>query len=88
MNKDWMQRAACKDMSFPMFFDNDKGPMPNKIKKLCASCPVNLECLIEAIETDSEGIWAATSAKRRRMMDVKPLYEQLTIRLLEEAKAG
>lgn len=75
MNKDWMQKAACAGMTFHDFFDKDKGPTPNKLKKLCAACPVNLDCLIEAMETDSEGIWAGLSAKRRRTMDIGPLYE-------------
>jgi WhiB family redox-sensing transcriptional regulator len=62
----WWQRAACKGMDTRIFFV-PVGQTAHEAKAICATCPVQQECLDEAlIHNDPIGIWGGTSVKERR----------------------
>lgn len=66
LSSEWTRRAACRDtFSEEWFPANEKGSIPDRIKQLCAGCPVRIECLRYAIGTDSKGIWAGTNTAQR-----------------------
>lgn len=62
----WREAAAClgSDVSFFPSPEDVRGIA--KAKSICATCPVEDDCLAYAIATNqSEGIWGATTPKER-----------------------
>lgn len=48
-----------------VFFDDGRGSR-SAARRICTGCPVYTECLEYAVETDEQGVWAATSQRERR----------------------
>ena len=67
----WIQKAACRSLTLEesdsIFFPS-RGGKPTKAKKLCGSCPVQKECLDEAIRLKLEGFYAGTTFSERECM--------------------
>jgi WhiB family redox-sensing transcriptional regulator len=66
---DWISRAACKDYPTALFFpaehDDDETSGDNEIaKRICAGCPVQLECR-ESQFTDPYGVRGGLTAEER-----------------------
>ena len=86
---DWREEALCMRLGVPtdIFFD---GPMydPKTAKKLCASCPVRLECLEDQLQYEargtaqSAGIFGGLTASQRA-----PLRKKLQ-KAMGKAKKG
>lgn len=62
---DWRTEAACIGVEPETFF-----PPPNShanaAKRVCAGCPVQAECLAEAIRSDARhGVWGGLSEHAR-----------------------
>lgn len=83
------QQAACRDKDTQMFFV-DEGPISNRSVRLaiakavaiCNSCPVQSECLMNAVNNAEEfGIWGGTTSKER-----KPLLARKEKMDIEEAR--
>lgn len=56
----WRELAACLGMDPQIFFDID-----GEAEKVCAACPVRLNCLAYAVVTRTEfGIWGGVRASR------------------------
>lgn len=67
----WRDRAACRDSDPDLFFPaGSTGPALEEIraaKALCATCPVQDQCLAFALETNQDaGIWGGLSEDERR----------------------
>ena len=63
---DWTLEAACRGLD-PNIFYPERGASLEPAKKICASCPVRIECAQYAIDNgDKYGIWGGLSEKRRR----------------------
>jgi hypothetical protein len=65
MNGRWKDRAACRDR-----FDLDwlGETLPPECEALCAGCPVQRECLSEALSRPRDydpGVWGGTSPRER-----------------------
>lgn len=59
----WAERAACKGWT-ESFFTREVTVIA---RRLCASCPVDVECLRYALDNNVQGTWAGTSwADRQR----------------------
>lgn len=64
----WRARAACRGMDTAMFFPEgveDLAPA----KAVCATCPVQTECLDTALSNSGlaqYGVWGGKSARARR----------------------
>jgi WhiB family redox-sensing transcriptional regulator len=81
----WWTRAACQRADVNLFFKPDKTESASKAEKqrrqtaakaLCRSCPVNGECLAEAIALgDRYAIRASYTAKERKRLR---LHEHLS----------
>jgi WhiB family redox-sensing transcriptional regulator len=73
--KDWMGKAACKDMIGDEIFYPSPGAEAKEVrlrreaqaKAICAQCNVANECLDFAVSTrQSDGIWGGTTPEERR----------------------
>lgn len=66
-NLDWMTDSLCAQVS-PEFFDaTNDGRSYAQGKALCTQCPVALQCLQWAIETDTnEGLYGGLSPREHR----------------------
>lgn len=84
MAGEWLERAACAGLPGEMFFDDvfpedDEGlplePVPPALAKaraVCASCPVRMQCYVEAMEQEDgaardrrHGVRAGTTPAQR-----------------------
>lgn len=65
----WRAQGACRRPEFPLWmFFPARGDvrMLRAAKAVCARCPVHVECLDFAVQTNSLGVWGGTSEKERR----------------------
>lgn len=68
---EWRDLAACNGHDPSLFFPaGETGPAASQIqqaKRICASCDVQEDCLIYAIETNQvAGIWGGLTEDERR----------------------
>jgi WhiB family transcriptional regulator, redox-sensing transcriptional regulator len=64
----WVEQALCTRVD-PEWFFPKAGSSPHRAKKVCARCPVRLECLAWALTHNEEfGVWGGTSEQERRRM--------------------
>jgi WhiB family transcriptional regulator, redox-sensing transcriptional regulator len=79
----WWEQAACKDADPELFFqDQPRGrpskgykDLPDVIWDFCATCPVQTDCLNDAMKLSTLdrvqttfGIWGGTTQSMRRSM--------------------
>ena len=63
----WLTEAACAGMAVEMFFP-PKGGDTKPAKKVCAGCPVRLDCLNAALPHDWPGIFGGKSESERKKL--------------------
>lgn len=69
---DWMNKAACVGADPELFYHRDNTAETLKAKKICASCPVQGECLEFDLSHDLQwGTWGGVGEERRREMKRK-----------------
>lgn len=71
--REWTPAAACRpyrtDLWFPLEHDRDgRLEIDERAAALCASCPVQTECLDYALRHNVEGIWAGTTPRERKKL--------------------
>lgn len=65
----WWDYAACNGKPTEWWFPSDREiKRIRAAKTICRGCPVRVDCLIDAVELDSEGVWGATTRQERVMM--------------------
>ncbi len=84
----WRRRAICRDTDPDVFFPVGTTGYAllqiDKAKGICAQCPVAIDCLDYALETNQDsGIWGGTSEDERRV-----LRRQFAARQRATAAAG
>lgn len=67
----WRRFATCRDtdpdLFFPVGTTGHALLQIDRAKQVCGECPVNIECLDYALETNQDsGIWGGTSEEERR----------------------
>ncbi len=67
----WRSRAICRDtdpdLFFPVGTTGHALVQIDRAKQVCGECPVRVECLEFALETNQDsGIWGGTSEEERR----------------------
>ena len=66
MDNQWMARGKCQNVAPDTFFPSD-GLGVIRAQRICASCPVQDECLEYAIENHIDhGVWGGRSERERR----------------------
>lgn len=71
---DWTLQAKCRDMADALF---PEGKDQKRVRSVCFSCPVRLECLAEALDNRIEwGVWGGmTERERRHLLRTRPDIE-------------
>ena len=72
LNKKWRELAACKGADTSIFF-TERGQSTEPAKTYCRACPVQRECLHDAMTNYSPGIWGNTSERQRKGRKVQYL---------------
>ncbi len=64
----WVVFAACRDIDGDTFFPATKDETDHALS-ICATCPVQLECLEYALEArERYGVWGGMTEKQRRRL--------------------
>lgn len=70
--QDAKPRRKCEALSLEdaddIFFPSTPGKKPTRAKALCATCPFESVCLLEALENDLKGFYAGTTEPERKVM--------------------
>ena len=62
----WMLSGLCREMDPTAFFPSD-GVGVDKARKICATCPVQMDCLEYALRNRVDhGVWGGASERERR----------------------
>ena len=69
----WRRHAICRDtdpdLFFPVGTTGHALVQIDRAKQVCGECPVSVDCLDYAMETNQDsGIWGGTSEEERRTM--------------------
>ena len=71
----WRNLAACNQPDVdPVWFDGDRDQVPTRAMRICAGCPVRVNCLLEALSlpsSDDSGVWGGTTAAARKEVRMK-----------------
>lgn len=75
----WTADALCADHPDPdLWFAHNKSGARHGLTDeqanaiaICRQCPVRMPCLLEAIETKSEGIWGGTTTYQRKKLRIQ-----------------
>ncbi len=66
-NFEWSRSAACRDAEPDLLFV--QGAAQNRVKVICAGCPVRTECLADALDNQIEfGVWGGMTERERRTL--------------------
>jgi WhiB family redox-sensing transcriptional regulator len=70
---DWADLALCKETDPDAFFpESEKDGSAREAKRICARCPVRVDCLEYALANDERyGIWGGLSERERRALKRK-----------------
>lgn len=61
----WQARSACRNLDTREFFPEGTG-LSQDVRRICAACPVSVECLTFALADPSlKGVWAGTTERGR-----------------------
>lgn len=64
----WVVFSACRDKDANIFFPETRGQEKEALA-ICATCPVQYDCLEYAFEADIRfGIWGGMTEKQRRRL--------------------
>ena len=64
----WVVFSACRDKDGDVFFPESKAAEQTALS-ICATCPVQAECLDYALEADIRfGVWGGMTEKQRRRL--------------------
>jgi len=65
----WHVDAACRGSGVALFFDDLGEGGYRQAREVCAICPVQVECLEQALVTrDKFGLWGGRSESERRRL--------------------
>lgn len=74
LSEDWKENALCRGMDVSLFFPvHGHSKAHDKVKRICAKCPVKKECLEYAMDLSHDfqvvGLWAGTSQREREQVN-------------------
>jgi WhiB family redox-sensing transcriptional regulator len=83
-NEEWRLKALCRGMDTNIFFPELGVDIKqiHAIKELCESCPVNVECLESALNTEMDlyGFYGGKSARQRRTIRSQREWDRNSVR--------
>jgi WhiB family redox-sensing transcriptional regulator len=63
----WSQHAICVGEDPEIFFPSYGDPSA-AARRVCANCPVRIDCLEYAVDADEFGIWGGLDQEQRRSL--------------------
>ena len=61
----WPAMASCRELPADLFYPEEREPAA-RVKAICRSCAVQLDCLAHAISTrETHGIWGGLTSRQR-----------------------
>ncbi len=89
MSKDLYDQAACKDMDTDMFFKTVyeleiEGIPIKTLRRVCASCPIRIECAEYAFQHEQYGTWGALTQEERVLIRANNWANKSLVRLGNE----
>lgn len=64
---EWQGRSACRTADPELFFPEADSRSTHEAKRICAGCPVRVECLTAAIANrEDHGVWGGLTERERR----------------------
>jgi hypothetical protein len=89
MSKELYDQAACKDMETDMFFKTVyeleiEGIPIKTLRRVCASCPIRIECAEYAFQHEQYGTWGALTQEERVLIRANNWANKSLIRLGNE----
>ena len=64
----WQEQARCRGVDGDVFFP-ERGESSRPAKRICAECPVRLECLNAALRRGEQyGVWGGMTQRERRRL--------------------
>ena len=80
----WRSNAICRDTDPDLFFPIGTTGFAlmqiDRAKEVCEQCPVKVDCLDYALETNQDsGIWGGTSEEERRTLRCQYVARQKAI---------
>jgi WhiB family redox-sensing transcriptional regulator len=84
----WREGAACIGTPIDWFYIGSGHVVRPEVKRLCAGCPVQEQCLDYALKHEDHGYWAGTTEKERARMrkSLKIVLEKPEVGMFIEAK--
>jgi WhiB family redox-sensing transcriptional regulator len=74
MTQDELDQAACAGKDVNIFYPEGPPNAPDNstryAKAICASCPVSVACLQQAIAEGRPGIWGGTTESERKALRI------------------
>lgn len=65
----WRDHAACEGSPPEWWFPDEYGAQAAEARRVCASCPVRVDCLTYALaEYEVFGVWGGASERSRRLL--------------------
>lgn len=69
LDANWRQQAACKGTATRLFDPWDvpdrQWTAPDDVRKLCERCPVQVECLVDALQRNDACVRGGTTKRQR-----------------------
>ena len=82
----WNAQAACREADPDEMFV--QGAAQNRVKQICNSCPVKMQCLADALDNRIEfGVWGGMTERERRALLRKRPHVKSWTELLQTAAA-
>lgn len=67
--RDWAAHAACLAYDPNLWFLEDKTGSYREARQICAGCPVRVDCLDWAVETNTDyGLWGGLAPHERKKL--------------------
>lgn len=63
----WEAYGLCRQVDPELWFPKEGGS-PEPAKRICASCPVMLECRAFSVPRELFGVWGGLTEKERRVL--------------------
>ena len=64
-----MSLGLCRGEDTRDFYaheEEERTPIPDRVRALCEACPVADQCLAYALEHENYGFWGGTTARERK----------------------
>lgn len=81
----WAAQAACSNVDPDSLFV--RGAAQRQVRQVCFSCPVRLECLSDALDSNTTyGVWGGLTERERRALQRRFPNEQNWYRRLHTSQ--